>query len=128
MFCPNCGKQIASNGEFCSNCGTRIINQQNLSAGSSMTEIFAKQIKSFISPIFDKIKSFISCVFRAAIPALVSFIVCSKSASSLRTQRIGRSHPNASKNLVVIMPLAPFSEVLLVTIRTIDDRLSNSGI
>ena len=78
MFCPKCGTSLNGDEDFCSNCGANMkeireqnnniptennINSQNdvgNQAQSTMTEMFSKKSKNFLSPILAKIKEFIS--------------------------------------------------------------------
>ena len=78
MFCPKCGTSLNGDEDFCSNCGANMkeireqnnnistennINSQNdvgKQAQSTMTEMFSKKSKNFLSPILAKIKEFIS--------------------------------------------------------------------
>lgn len=54
MFCPNCGKNLASTATFCDNCGSK------LNANETMTDALSKQSKNFINNVSSKLKSFIT--------------------------------------------------------------------
>jgi len=56
MFCPNCGNKLNGNEEFCASCGNNVNNnKQNL----TMSEKMNQNSKEFITPLINKIKSFI---------------------------------------------------------------------